>query len=71
MKNSELLKAARFTKKELAIINDTLDRLAAMELRPMVFIGLAAHIIGFTVFASDGVLDKNTVVDLVAKSIEI
>jgi len=61
-------KEFKFTKKEIKLINDTVEALAVIQVRPAVLIGLAAHLIGFT--AHCGEIPVDTVKKLVCDSVE-
>lgn len=68
---AELKEAAKFTDEELALINDTLERVVEKEPRPMVLLGIAIHAIGLTIHQSDGVLKKEALLEIVGNSIEV
>lgn len=69
--NKDIEEAAKFTTEELITINNTVDRLADRELRPLVWMALASHIIGTVIRGSEGTLSKELVMDLVSKGVEV
>jgi hypothetical protein len=71
LEQKDIEQAAQITPEELAIINDTADRLARHEPRPLMLVALASHLIGIVVRGSEGSLPKELVVDLVAKGVEV
>ena len=67
----EVKKAAKFTKLEIDLINDLGDALFAHDVRPVVALALASHILGTVIRGSEGNLSKETAIDLVSNGVEL
>lgn len=70
LEQQDIIEAAKFTRAEIDLINETVESLIPHDPRPIVLMALASHLIGVVIRGSEGTLAKELVVDLVSKGIE-
>lgn len=68
----QIEEASKFTQEELDFINDTTYKVfMEVDVRPIVIIALCSSIVGNLISTSEGILNKETIIDLVDKGVEI
>lgn len=68
---AQIAKAAKLSQKELEMINVAAERLIGEEVRPIVLVAAAAHLIGTFIRTSDGLFTKKSAMRLVETLIQL